>query len=71
MVKSTLPSDVDVRSNIQPILECNNLLLLNILQSNLNGSNSNLLDSSGRPFATQFSTQSAANPNFHHSGKFT
>ncbi|KAG9442272.1 hypothetical protein H6P81_018126 [Aristolochia fimbriata] len=39
-----------------------------LLNSTLNGSTSNLLDSSGRPFGTSFSAQSATAPVFHHSG---
>ncbi|KAJ0978141.1 hypothetical protein J5N97_013615 [Dioscorea zingiberensis] len=39
-----------------------------LLNSTLNGSTSNLPDSSGRPFATSFSAQSANAPGFHHSG---
>lgn len=38
------------------------------MQSTLNGSTSNLPDSTGRPFATSFSAQSATAPGFHHSG---
>ncbi|KAG6468469.1 hypothetical protein ZIOFF_073157 [Zingiber officinale] len=37
-------------------------------QSTLNGSTSNLADSSGRPYTTLFSGQSAAVPGFHPSG---
>ncbi|KAH7677606.1 CCR4-NOT transcription complex subunit 2 protein [Dioscorea alata] len=39
-----------------------------LLNSTLNGSTSNLPDSTGRPFATSFSAQSATAPGFHHSG---
>ncbi|XP_077222333.1 NOT2 / NOT3 / NOT5 family isoform X2 [Tasmannia lanceolata] len=39
-----------------------------LLNSNLNGSTSNLPDSAGRPFATSFSAQSGSTPVFHHSG---
>eukprot|EP00268_Persea_americana_P042903 TRINITY_DN4298_c0_g1_i6.p1 TRINITY_DN4298_c0_g1~~TRINITY_DN4298_c0_g1_i6.p1 ORF type:complete len:649 (-),score=126.07 TRINITY_DN4298_c0_g1_i6:356-2302(-) len=39
-----------------------------ILNTNLNGSSSNLPDSTGRPFPTSFSAQSATSPVFHHSG---
>ncbi|CAL9085772.1 unnamed protein product [Musa acuminata var. zebrina] len=34
----------------------------------LNGSASNIPDSTGRPYTTSFSAQSASNPGFHHSG---
>ncbi|XP_020113985.1 probable NOT transcription complex subunit VIP2 isoform X2 [Ananas comosus] len=36
-----------------------------LLNSNLNGSSSNLPDSTGRPFATSFSAHSASVPGFH------
>lgn len=39
-----------------------------IPNSSLNGSTSNISDSSGRHFTTSFSSQSAAAPGFHHSG---
>ncbi|KAK4788415.1 hypothetical protein SAY86_019734 [Trapa natans] len=40
-----------------------------LINSSLNGSASNIQDSSGRPFATYFSGQSgAASPVYHHSG---
>ncbi|XP_074567593.1 putative NOT transcription complex subunit VIP2 isoform X2 [Curcuma longa] len=39
-----------------------------LLNSTLNGSASNLADSSGRPYTTLFSGQSAAAPGFHPSG---
>ncbi|XP_058091783.1 probable NOT transcription complex subunit VIP2 isoform X2 [Magnolia sinica] len=39
-----------------------------LLNSTLNGSTSNLPDSTGRPYATSFSAQSATAPVFHHSG---
>ncbi|XP_042451381.1 probable NOT transcription complex subunit VIP2 isoform X2 [Zingiber officinale] len=39
-----------------------------LLNSTLNGSTSNLADSSGRPYTTLFSGQSAAVPGFHPSG---
>ncbi|KAK1256838.1 hypothetical protein QJS04_geneDACA024224 [Acorus gramineus] len=38
------------------------------LQSTLNGSTSNLADSTGRPFASPFSAQSATAPGFQYSG---
>ncbi|XP_008793379.1 probable NOT transcription complex subunit VIP2 isoform X1 [Phoenix dactylifera] len=39
-----------------------------LLNSTLNGSTSNLPDSTGRPFTSSFSAQSATSPGFHHSG---
>ncbi|XP_038980374.1 probable NOT transcription complex subunit VIP2 isoform X2 [Phoenix dactylifera] len=39
-----------------------------LLNSTLNGSTSNLPDSTGRPFTSSFSAQSATTPGFHHSG---
>ncbi|XP_072985194.1 probable NOT transcription complex subunit VIP2 isoform X2 [Typha latifolia] len=39
-----------------------------MLNSTLNGSTSNLPDSTGRSFTTPFSGQSATSPGFHHSG---
>ncbi|KAG6474104.1 hypothetical protein ZIOFF_068028 [Zingiber officinale] len=47
------------------LLDCITCLLV---QSTLNGSTSNLADSSGRPYTTLFSGQSAAVPRFHPSG---
>ncbi|XP_015688785.1 probable NOT transcription complex subunit VIP2 isoform X2 [Oryza brachyantha] len=38
-----------------------------LLNSNLNNSASNLQDSTGRPFAASFSSQSGSVPGFHHS----
>lgn len=39
-----------------------------LLSTNLSGSSSNLPDSTGRPFPSSFSAQSASAPVFHHSG---
>ncbi|KAJ3669124.1 hypothetical protein LUZ60_011074 [Juncus effusus] len=39
-----------------------------LLNTNLNGGTSNLTDSTGRPFTTSFSNQSASVQNYHHSG---
>ncbi|XP_010921271.1 probable NOT transcription complex subunit VIP2 isoform X3 [Elaeis guineensis] len=39
-----------------------------LLNSTLNGSTSNLPDSTGRPFTSSFSAQAATTPGFHHSG---
>ncbi|WOL04597.1 putative NOT transcription complex subunit VIP2 isoform X1 [Canna indica] len=39
-----------------------------LLNSSLNGSASNLTDSTGRPYTASFSGQSTTTPGFHHSG---